>query len=394
MDKTQLQEDFVQLARMSLTGRPQDIQLLIHRAAKKYKDVHPAMVESLLALLRESPSRSSPLRKQADAPLPVDVDSRLQLLRIEIGEPEQDPILSVQNDRVINQLISERMNYASLLAKGLHPSKSVLLTGPPGVGKTLAAKWIANKLGRPLLILDLAAVMSSYLGRTGNNIRYVLDYAKNRECVLLLDELDAIAKRRDDTSEIGELKRLVTVLLQEIDDWPTTGLLIAATNHPDLLDPAVWRRFDVVVEFDKPSKELVHIMIQRLLDGEVNNVELWSHVLSYIFVGKSFSEIQRQIMLARKTAVISDKPLIEVIPSLIVKNTDLRREDRLELAILLYDSGLVTQRLAYDYTGISRDTIRKYGKVDSKATEKKPRKTAKSVIKVAGKNKSKASTKK
>src|SRR5690606_32775240 len=107
---------------------------------------------------------------------------------------------------------------------------------------------------RPLLILDLASVMSSYLGRTGTNLRHVLDYAKSLDCVLLLDELDAIAKRRDDRGEIGELKRLVTVLLQQIDDWPPKSLLIAATNHADLLDPALWRRFDVTLEFPIPDR--------------------------------------------------------------------------------------------------------------------------------------------
>jgi len=188
---------------------------------------------------------------------------------------------------------------------GLHPSKSILFTGPPGVGKTLAAKWIARQLNRPLLVLDLAAVMSSFLGRTGNNIRYVLDYAKNTECVLLLDELDAIAKRRDDTSEIGELKRLVTVLLQEIDDWPPTGLLIAATNHPDLLDPAVWRRFEVVVEFGKPERRQIEILVNRLLENQIENISKWSGVLSFVFSGKSYSEIERQITLIRKTSAIT-----------------------------------------------------------------------------------------
>ena len=99
----------------------------------------------------------------------------------------------------------------------MDPTRSALFTGPPGVGKTLAAKWMARELGQPLAILDLSAVMSSFLGRTGSNVRAVLDFARDRRCILLLDEFDAVAKRRDDTSEIGELKRLVTVLLQEID---------------------------------------------------------------------------------------------------------------------------------------------------------------------------------
>ena len=107
--------------------------------------------------------------------------------------------------------------------------------------------------------------MSSYLGRTGSNIRHVLDYAKGVDGVLLLDELDAIAKRRDDATDVGELKRLVTVLLQEIDDWPSSGLLIAATNHPGLLDPAVWRRFELRVSFPMPGDDVVGGRHQCLL---------------------------------------------------------------------------------------------------------------------------------
>jgi len=95
--------------------------------------------------------------------------------------------------------------------------------------------------------------MSSFLGKTGSNIRVVLDFARRQPCVLLLDEFDAITKRRDDSAEIGELKRLVTVLIQAIDEWPADGLLVAATNHPELLDPAIWRRFDRVVEFPLPT---------------------------------------------------------------------------------------------------------------------------------------------
>lgn len=360
IENKQLPDDFIQLARTALTGRPQDIQLLIHRASKKYREAHPQMTDALVSLLQESPSRSSPLRKQMDIPLPVDIDSRLQLLRVETGVPNHDPILSNENETILNQVLSERKNNAVLFKLGLHPTKSMLFNGPPGVGKTLAAKWIAYKLDRPLLILDLAAVMSSFLGRTGNNIRFVLDYAKNTECVLLLDELDAIAKRRDDNSEIGELKRLVTVLLQEIDDWPPTGLLIAATNHPDLLDPAVWRRFEVVMDFGKPERTLIELQIKRLLSDQIENIDLWSKVLSYVLSGRSYSEIERQITLVRKSSVITGQPLVECIQSLIDKSSDLKREERVELACLLDESGIVSQRRAQEITGIARETIRKH----------------------------------
>jgi SpoVK/Ycf46/Vps4 family AAA+-type ATPase len=355
-----LSDDFVQLARIALAGRAQDIQLLIHRASKKYKDDYPDMTAALLALIQESPSRSSPLRKHIDAPLPVDIDSRLQLLRVETALPELEPILSDENRDTLNQILSERRNSNSLYSLGLHPTKSVLFTGPPGVGKTLGAKWIAKQLGWPLLVLDLTAVMSSFLGRTGNNIRYVLDYAKKTECVLLLDELDAIAKRRDDAGEIGELKRLVTVLLQEVDDWPASGLLIAATNHPDLLDPAVWRRFEVVVHYSNPTREEIELQLKRLLEAQLKDAEKWSKVLSYALLGSSFSEVERQVNMARKNAAIGEKPFSEVVLSIAKAGRPLSKEERIEMACLLEKSGIVSQRQANEITGVSRDTIRKY----------------------------------
>lgn len=359
-DNLQLPEDFIQLARISMAGRPQDVQLLIHRASKKYRDLFPQMADALLSLLKEAPSRSSPLRKQMDKPLPVDLDSRLQLLRVETNEPEYAPIFSEENERVLKQVLSERTNSRALFKLGLHPTKSMLFTGVPGIGKTLTAKWIAKQLNRPLLVLDLAAVMSSYLGRTGNNIRYVLDYAKNIECVLLIDELDAIAKRRDDSGEIGELKRLVTVLLQEIDDWPSSGLLLAATNHPDLLDPAIWRRFEVVLKFNMPQREQIEILIKRLLSDQIDDVELWSKVLSYVLSGMSYSDIERQIAQVRKSSAITDQPLLEAIKSLISGNGSLTHEEKVELACLLDASNVVSQRRVQEITGVARDTMRRH----------------------------------
>jgi SpoVK/Ycf46/Vps4 family AAA+-type ATPase len=361
LTKNELTKDFIQLARTALSGRIQDIQLVIHRASRRYRSSFPEMSDALISLLQESPTRVSPLRKQNDVPIPVDLDSRLQLLRVENGFIDHEPIFSDEIQLILNQILLERKNAKALLEFGLYPTKSLLFTGPPGVGKTLAAKWIASKLERPLLVLDLAAVMSSFLGRTGNNIRFVLDYAKKTDCVLLLDEFDAIAKRRDDNSEIGELKRLVTVLLQEIDDWPPTGLLLAATNHPDLLDPAVWRRFEALVRFQNPTRPQIEQQIDGLLETQINNHGLWSKILSYVFNGKSFSDVERQINLIRKSSAIAGRSLQDSVQSLIIgADLNLTHEQRVELACILNDSGIISQRRTQELTGIARETIRKH----------------------------------
>lgn len=233
---------------------------------------------------------------------PVDADSKLPLVRIDpVDMPRAEPVLTERLQEQVERLIREHLSADRLLAAGFAPAKSVLLSGPPGVGKTMTAGWLAYRLGLPLLTLDLASVMSSYLGKTGANVRAVLSHAQEQPCVLLLDEFDAIAKRRDDDSDVGELKRLVTVILQTIDDWQPTSLLVAATNHSDLLDPAVWRRFDVNLQFELPNhSQRVSLLIAGGVDPEL------AQVISEQGEGQTLAAINRTLNSAHKSALLNN----------------------------------------------------------------------------------------
>ena len=367
-DIKNLEEQVFHLARVALAGRPQDVALLVRKYARRHRESSPELAEQLMALLRKTPTRTNPMRRIEPGGLPLDADSKLPLIRIlEAPVLEAEPVYGERTWQSLRQVVRERERPERLAEAGVDPTRTVLFTGPPGVGKTLAAKWIARELGRPLAILDLSAVMSSFLGRTGSNLRAVLDFARDHDCVLLLDELDAVAKRRGDTTEIGELKRLVTVLLQEIDEWPASGLLLAATNHADLLDPAVWRRFEIIVEFPLPEPESLEALLRDRL--QVTSASPWPAVLSRALVGASFSDAFQAASHARRIAALEgveiESGIERVLQHLVAP---LGRHHRQKLAVALTEHGLLSQRQASEVTGVSRDTIRKHaqpiGEVD------------------------------
>lgn len=272
-DMTDLRPDLVQLARLAVGERTEDVRLYVARLVRKYRASDPELADQLNTYLRESipRSRGSPLRRASqtestDETPPLADESRLALLRtFDVGLVPDEPLLPIDLQDSLMQLIEERRQVDRLAFRGLSPTRSAVFIGPPGMGKTVTARWIASQLDLPLYVLDLTAVMSSLLGRSGGNLRSALDFAKRTLSVLLLDEIDAVAKRRGGDSDVGELKRLVTVILQEVDDWPDTGLLLAATNHPKLIDPALWRRFDMIVEFAMPSHVQMKEAIGRFL---------------------------------------------------------------------------------------------------------------------------------
>lgn len=358
-------DELVQLARLAAAGGVPGAPAVLRKMARRYRQTRPAFAQGIVSALRDNPLRSSD--SGGVIAHPVDNDSRLPLVREE--DPvvlSNKPIFQAEVQASLQQLISEHRSVDKLLQAGLAPTRTALFVGAPGVGKTLAARWIAKELDLPLIVLDLTSVMSSFLGRTGVNVRRVLDYAKSNRSVLLLDELDAVAKRRDDSSEIGELKRLVTVLLQEIDTWPEGSLLLAATNHGELLDPAVWRRFELVVNFPLPDDEALEAGIKLFLDEPPSDNPVITAV-ARMYRGDSLSILERDMLRARRIATMSDVSLTAALTEIVKeKFKRLPASSRGPLAAhLLRDTGM-SQRVINELTGVSRDTLRKYKDVAEK----------------------------
>lgn len=335
----------------ALSGDVQAVQMSLRKLASKIRTTDHELYEQITTRLSNTATRSVQLTK----PVPVDSDSRQNLVRIEQHFSFDQPIHDDEISLHLNQIIKERFLSEQLLEEGLQPTKSILFAGPPGVGKTMSARWLASKLELPLLILDLATVMSSFLGKTGSNIRAVLDHASSYPCVLLLDEFDAIAKRRDDDRELGELKRLVTVLLQSIDDWPVSSVLIAATNHGELLDPAIWRRFDSEINFELPTLNMRKKYIEEYWPEFSENKSL----LSSQFEGSSYSDMDRSIKRIKRESILSNietNKIIKEIKSLPLDQLPMNEKKRIALELHLAGE---SQRTISEKLSISRQTVKR-----------------------------------
>lgn len=174
------------------------------------------------------------------------------------------PLPACQNGR---QLIEEHMRADVLRAHGYEPRHRILLSGPPGNGKTSFAEAIAEGLGLPFFVIRYDALIGSYLGETNARLRKLFDYVRTQASVLFFDEFDAIGKERGDTHETGEIKRVVSFLLMQLDQLPSYVVTIAATNHAELLDRAVWRRFQIRLAFPAPGRDQIEVYLDRVISS-------------------------------------------------------------------------------------------------------------------------------
>lgn len=296
---------------------------------------------------------------------PVDTESRMEI--VEITQPSIEPEKIVLNKHIIEEISTFVECYwkkDKLLKAGIETPASILLYGPPGCGKTTIAQYISSVMGLPLVCARLDGMVSSLLGSTAKNIRKIFDFASSRECILFLDEFDVIAKLRDDKNELGELKRVVNSLIQNIDNLGGNTILIAATNHHELLDPAIWRRFSKVLRLDKPNEEEILLFMHTILAETQNNVLEDSkklELLASAFHGFSYSVIKTILLNVIKNSIIYDTGMVhyrEIIKEIYMYSNHNIDEDEFLQYLLRYK---VTQEEINNF-GIPLRKIRKLSK--------------------------------
>lgn len=291
---------------------------------------------------------------------PRDKDSLLELYEIVYSETTLDEVILPGNQKtIIQQFVDEQNNAANLKKHNIPAANRLLLCGPPGCGKTMTAYAIGNALNIPIAYVRLDGLVSSYLGQTSTNLRKVFDSVKNQRIILFLDEFDAIAKKRDDTNELGELKRVVTTLLQNFDNLPSNVILIAATNHEHLLDPAIWRRFNFTITLDLPALEQRKALIQNGLSKYDINAKIDIGAIAKVTEGMSGALIEELMLAAAKRFLIEGTLKTADVTAILIqqktKYSD-NNEESMKVICEMLDRG-VSLRAAASALGISHSTL-------------------------------------
>jgi len=226
-----------------------------------------------------------------------------------------DLVLPVLAKQGILDLIEEQQRADRLRAHGVEPRNRVLLVGPPGTGKTTLAEAIAEAIAVPLFVVRYELMIGSYLGETASRLKRVIDYARTSPCVLFFDEFDAIGKERGDLHETGEIKRVVTSLLMQIDEIPSYTIVVAATNHPELLDRAAWRRFQIRIQLKLPTRVELSLYLSEFLKQFSEAKGIASSVLAKKLGRVSYADAEQFCLDVRRRHILAaeEKPVKQIV---------------------------------------------------------------------------------
>lgn len=296
----------ISLVRASVIGDKDSLRKTVESMiAEERSKQHNVLADRLAKALHANPVPNG----NGSAAKPVQMDPGLRAVdlihEVVPRRSLRDLVLTSACRTGVEQLIEEQIRCDVLRAHSLQPRHKMLLVGPPGNGKTSLAEAIAEALSVPLLVVRYESVIGSFLGETSVRLKRVFDLARTMPCVLFFDEFDALGKERGDIHETGEIKRVVTSLLLQIDDLPSYTVVIAATNHEELLDRAAWRRFELRVELPPPNQlQLQEFFAKFLVDDVVVPVTKLKE-LARLMKGASYSDAEQLCLNVKRKIVLN-----------------------------------------------------------------------------------------
>ena len=289
-------------------------------AAHEARLGHGNLARELRGLIDDARGKRA-AAKRPSSPIPLAAPRGDLVGLLSVSYPDvrlEDMVLPDAVQRKLRRGLREQRQQAKLLTHALPPRSKLLLVGPPGSGKTLSTRALAGELKLPLFTILLDGLITKFMGETAAKLRLVFDAIRETRGVYLFDEFDAIGGQRTLMNDVGEIRRVLNSFLHFLEEAEPTSLIVAATNHPDLLDPALFRRFDDVVEYSLPTAELARKAFRARLQGlETGEVD-WEAVvaaaesLSYADIVKSCEDAAKDAILADKSAVTT-KSLLQAL---------------------------------------------------------------------------------
>lgn len=281
-------------------------------AAHEAKQGHGKLADELRELIDAAKSRRYSISGNNSTPIVRPKGELASLLTA--SYPSQrlsDMVLSKQLLNALGLVLKEQKHLSKLRSHGLWPRRKLLLVGPSGTGKTMTAAALAGELGVPLFVVRLDALITKFMGETAAKLRQVFDAVSSSRGVYFFDEFDAIGSQRGMTNDVGEIRRILNSFLLMIEQDDSNSVIVAATNHPDILDDALFRRFDDVVEYDVPSQDEIKVLLRMKLANYLKSSKAISE-LSTLAIGLSHAEIARAVNDAVKDAVMHDQNSVPI----------------------------------------------------------------------------------
>jgi SpoVK/Ycf46/Vps4 family AAA+-type ATPase len=278
-------------------------------AAAEARQGHGRLAEELRTLIDEAKTR----RARPNQPIPITRPrgELASLLRVSYPKVRlNDLVVATQVQDSLRRIVKEQRHLSKLLEHGLSPRRKILLVGSPGTGKTLTASALAGELGVPLFVVRLDTLLTKFMGETAAKLRQIFDSVIVSRGVYFFDEFDAIGGQRISTNDVGEVRRILNSFLVMIEEDGSSSLILAATNHPEILDHALFRRFDDVIEYDLPNAEQIAAILRARL-GHFAPKQLDVRSLADSASGLSHAEVTRAAEEAVKNAVMQDHESID-----------------------------------------------------------------------------------